>query len=393
MIDVAAAIDKLKQSAPRPIPVRVALPDALGSRLSKDISAPLSMPLFDQSAVDGYVLMNGPFGGEELFEVTGEIKAGDPAPRPAKRPVAYRIFTGAPVPKKAWCVVMQERVTLQEGAVHVPSEWQSHGANIRSKGSHFRKKDLLLKKGELLTPAAIGLLASVGISSVEVFSRPRIGVVVTGNELTSPHKPLRPGKIFDSNSYFLAAALEASSFESVLIRSAVDSRKALDEVLRKAIGKCDVIILTGGISVGKYDLVYEALRSAGVRELFYKVAQKPGKPLFAGKKGRKLFFALPGNPAAVAVCFHRYVLPTLQVMSGQPSAFEGAFRLPLNSDYELKGDRDLFLRAFCVDNAVQLLSGQDSDNLFTFAQANALVYLSREQHFYRKGDMVEVIRL
>lgn len=393
MVDVAAAISKLQQEVSRPLTVRLSLLDALGCILSKDIRAPYSMPLFDQSAVDGYVMMNGPFGGEELFKVIGEIKAGDPAPRPAKHPAAYRIFTGAPVPKKAWCVVMQERVTVQEGAVHVPSEWQTRGSNIRSKGNHFRKRDLLLKKGQLLTPAAIGLLASVGMSSVDVFRKPTIGVVVTGNELTIPGKPLLPGKIFESNSYFLNAALKASSFDVVLTRSAVDSRKALDEVLRKAIGKCDVIILTGGISVGKYDLVYEALRSAGVRELFYKVAQKPGKPFYAGKKGRKLFFALPGNPAAVAVCFHRYVLPTLRAMAGQESAFAGGLRLPLVTDYELKGDRDLFLRAFRSDKDVQLLSGQDSDNLFTFAQANALVYLSKEQRIYRKGDLVEVIGL
>jgi molybdopterin molybdotransferase len=393
MIDVSSAKQRLNKSLPRPVPVRVPLKDAFDHVLSKDIRSGNFAPLFDQSAVDGYVLVNGPFKGDISCEVVGEIKAGDAPPARVRKPSVYRIYTGAPVPKEAWSVVMQEKVTASSDMIHIPASNLQEGSNIRRKGNHFGKGELLLKKGTRLSAASIGLLAATGISEVDVYRKPSIGIIVTGSELVSPGEKLLPGKIYESNSFALRAALLEAGFEVSFVGRAVDRRSALDRSLARAMKSSDVILLTGGISVGKYDLVHDALKDAGVREIFYKVAQKPGKPLFAGKKEGQLFFGLPGNPAAVLVCFHQYVLPSLRSVSGRSEKAVGGLRLPISDDYEVRGDRDLFLRAKINDGAVEILSGQDSDNLLSFAHADALVYLSKERRSYRRGDPVDVVRL
>jgi molybdopterin molybdotransferase len=288
---------------------------------------------------------------------------------------------------------MQEKVIAEKDNVHVPASALVAGSNIRRKANHFGKGDLILHRGSRLNAAAIGLLAAAGISEVDVFRKPRVAIIVTGNELVPPGKALSPGKIHESNSFALRAALQDAGFAVSFIATAVDRPGALDRSLVRSMRSADVILLTGGISVGKYDLVHEALTKAGVREIFYKVAQKPGKPLYAGRKREKMFFALPGNPAAVLVCFHKYVLPSLKRISGTAVTESVPFRLPLANSHEVKGDRDLFLRAKTDNGSVKILSGQDSDNLLSFAQADALVYLSRETRTYRRGDPVEVILL
>lgn len=174
---------------------------------------------------------------------------------------------------------------------------------------------------------------------------------------------------------------------------ATDDRSILLRQIRKLLKDADVLIVTGGISVGKYDLVRETLLANGVQELFYKVAQKPGKPIFAGVKGRKLVFALPGNPAAVLVCYYQYVLPSLLEMSGRAATVSSSQMVELEADFIMKGDRDVFLRAAVNGGRVRILPAQDSDNLYSFAMADSLVFLPAGNKIWRKGELVQCYRL
>lgn len=394
MITVAEA-DLILSSAVKSLrPVSISLKDAVGFALASPLKARLEMPPFDQAAVDGFAIMINdlPDLNEVSLKVAGEIKAGDAPVIPAKKDIAYRIFTGAPVPKGTFAVVMQERVHYNGETVTIPSSILKDGANIRRKARQMKKGTLLFPTGQPLNPAAIGLLAAQGYTELRVFPKPVVGLIVTGNELVPPGLRLGPGKIHESNSFSLRAALSESGYGLSKSVMCADKSVLLDRSLGTMLDSSDVILLTGGISVGKYDLVHDALKRAGVRELFYKVAQKPGKPFFAGRKGRKIVFALPGNPAAVLVCFYRYVLPALQRLSGIVPADTG-LTLPLAESYEYNSDRALFLRAVAGNGKVSILAAQDSDNLFGFAQANALVYLTEGSAVIKKGQPVSVIPL
>jgi molybdopterin molybdotransferase len=390
MITVEAAKSILKKHVRSLDVVQQPIEVAVGMVLSKDIRAAADMPRFDQSAVDGYAIVLDKSSKlvANRFKVLHEIKAGDAPLLRTQRNAAYRIFTGAPVPKGTFCIVMQEQVALDGGDIILSSDTIKHLRHIRLRGGNFRKGTVVLKKGVALTPAAIGLLAALGAVTVPVYRRPVIGLLVTGNELVQAGNLLRTGQIYESNSMSLRAALQSSGFSLSTIVRARDTANAVDRALGKLLAACDVVLVTGGISVGKYDFVHASLQKQRVRELFYKVAQKPGKPLFAGTRRKKLIFALPGNPAAVLVCYHEYVLPSLRQMVGKtPFIIK---HLPMEHDFRWSGDRAQFFRANMGENSVNILAAQDSDNLLSFAEANALVYLSKGNHDLLKGDTVEV---
>ena len=395
MISVEKALELLSEKSVRRTRIEVLLQKASGCVLAVDVHARFDMPVFDVAAVDGYaVFMDDiPTDVKISMRVIGEIKAGDPPVNGFRKGTCCRIFTGAPVPKNALSIIMQEQVQRKGDVISVTTDQVKPGSNIRKKGNHFRKGDLVLTAGTKLNAAAIGLLASLGYAKLVVFSKPAIGLLVTGNELQVPGKMLSPGQIYESNSFALKSTLEASGFAVHMTSRATDRAASLDKALTKLLKSCEVIIITGGISVGEYDLVYGALKRHKVKELFYKVAQKPGKPFFTGFIGNKAVFALPGNPAAVLVCCYQYVLPYLKRMMGHPNQENKFLSLPITHDLVVKGDRAHFLRAFHDGHAVTVFSSQDSDNLFTFAKANALVYLSKGQITLLKNAVVTVYPL
>lgn len=359
---------------------------------AKDLYSSVNLPLFDQSAMDGFavnfreaVSADGCYS----FKLTGEIQAGDNPSGKLKENTAVYIYTGAAVPDGTSCVVMQEKTKVENGFVKISGEDLKSRINIRYKGTQIKMGELALSKGSLLNPAAIGFLCSMGINKIKVIGKPLVSVLSTGNELQKAGSKLSKGKIFDSNSVMLKAAIHKYGFETKYVSSVNDDKKNLSKNISKMIGSSDVLIISGGISVGKYDLVKEILESFGVRELFYKVSQKPGKPLYAGKLKEKIIFALPGNPASSLVCFYEYVLPALRKMSGYSEYELKKEMLPLAQSYEVKGIRDLFLKAKISDGKVQLLEGQGSDNLRTFAEANALVYLPSGNMIIGKGILAE----
>jgi molybdopterin molybdotransferase len=363
--------------------------EATGFTLFEDFFSPINMPPFRQSAMDGYALY---LHDDLSYKIIGEVKAGDHYHPNLKKGEAVRIFTGAPVPDSANAVIMQEKTRVENNVITIASQ-VSNNENIRPLGEQVLKDQLALKKGTLLTPAAIAFISALGVANIKVYSKPSIVIVVTGNELAEAGSVLAHGQIYESNAVMLASALKGLGYENVSTYKVDDNYKNTVDLLDKVIANHDVILVSGGISVGDYDFVGKALQELEVKEVFYKVNQKPGKPLFFGKKEDKLVFALPGNPAAALSCFYIYVLSALQKMSGNMNFSLTKIKAQSQSDFVKKGGRAQFLKAIYKHGKVEILEGQNSSMLHTFALANALVYLQETANSIQKNDAVEVILL
>lgn len=365
------------------------LKDSVSEYLSKDIFSPMNMPPFRQSAMDGYALC---LNQTKEYWLKGTIKAGDAYHLSLKKGDAVRVFTGAAVPTTANAVIMQEDVISKKNKIRLTKGVQE-GANIRELGEQVTKGALALKKGTCLTPAAIGFLASLGIEKVAVYEKPSIAILVTGNELVKPGDNRCFGKVYESNSVMLQSALYAAGFASIKTVRVLDDYHETLRVLESLINENAVVLISGGISVGDYDFVGKALKALNVRQLFYKVNQKPGKPMFFGKKGTTLVFALPGNPAAALTSYYIYVYPALQKMVGALNYELKQSTARSISSFTKKGNRAQFLKAIYTNGEVAILDGQSSAMLQTFALANAFVYLSENLNKITIGDFVKVIHI
>lgn len=357
--------------------------------LAQDIFSPMNMPPFRQSAMDGYALCL--FEGLE-YEIIGEIKAGDSDLVDLLPGQALKIFTGAAVPETAQAVIQIEKVIEKEGRLYLQEKVKPE-TNIRPIGEQISVGELALEKGTLLNAAAIGFLAGLGCTSATVFKKPNIGIVVTGNELVKPGQPLAYGKVYESNGIMLELALKEAYFDAVTLYEVNDDFENTKNKLQEALSVNDVILVSGGISVGDYDFVAKALKELEVETLFYKVNQKPGKPLFAGKTKDKMIFALPGNPAAALTCFYVYVLPTILTLSGKAPHYNQTKLIELAHDFSVRNTRSQFLKATIVNDEVTVLSHQASSMLSSFSVSNALVFLPDGAYELKKGDKVEVYLL
>ena len=393
MIQISEAKSRLFRIIHSLSPESKSVSESVGSILAKDLYSDISLPMFNQSAMDGYAVRvdDEALSGREkiTLQVKGEVQAGGYSDISMPPGSAVRIFTGAAVPEMTRCVVRQEYVKTDGKSVTISSEDIAGENNIRPAGSQIMKGDLALKKGSKLTPAAIGFLNTLGFSEVEVIRKPKVTILSTGNELRKPGETLKPGEIYESNSPMLNAALQQSGFAARIAESVQDTSQGLKTSLKNLLNRSDVVITTGGISVGKYDLVKETLEELGVEQIFYKVKQKPGKPIYAGKKGDTFVFALPGNPASALVCFYEYVLPSVKKMSGYPDYELQNRRLPLTHSFTMNDTRSIFYKAKVSNEEVTILGGQGSDMLQTFAEANALVLLPAGEKEYKPGDAVE----
>ncbi|MGC4041532.1 MAG: molybdopterin molybdotransferase MoeA [Flavobacterium sp.] len=354
--------------------------------LAATVFSPINMPPFRQATMDGFALA---LHDGLHYEIIGEVKAGDFFETELKPGQAVKIFTGAAVPGSAQSVIQKEKVTVRgyDLSIH---ERLSPETNIRQMGAQIMKGSIALEKGTYLNAAAIGYLAGLGFTKVKTCQKPRVGIVVTGNELVSAGENLPEGKVYESNSIMLQTALFDAGFDGISCYSVNDDFEKTKNTLEKAIYQNDMVVISGGISVGDYDFVGKALESLNVETLFYKVNQKPGKPLFAGKQNNKIIFALPGNPAASLTCFYVYVLPTLQRLSGMGYKYGSQMMKGLAYDLMVDNPRSQFLKAFVNDDEVTVLSHQDSGMLNSFALANALVYVPNGNYQLSKGDKVSV---
>ena len=390
MISIQQAISIVKENVkPLNISESKLLSDCLGFTLAKDVFSSINMPPFRQSAMDGYAVN---MHDSNQYKIIDEVKAGD-----SHQPIlisgeVVRIFTGAPVPDTANAIIIQEHVSVNNNTL-TANKPINLNANIRPLGEQTKKGDIALHKGTKLTPAGIGFLASLGITEVMVNKPLSIALIVTGNELAKAGESLKYGQIYESNAIMLSSALRNLGYMNVKITTVGDDYQSTYNVLQNAISNNEMVLVSGGISVGDYDFVGKALLDIGVEQLFYKVKQKPGKPLFFGKKDNAFVFALPGNPASALSCFYVYVNTALQRLSGNEH-----FELPKTtakstSNFIKKGDRAQFLKAIYNNNQVEILEGQNSSMIHTFALANALVYVPENLNKIAVNDAVEVLLL
>ncbi|MEP7146697.1 MAG: molybdopterin molybdotransferase MoeA, partial [bacterium] len=289
------------------------LRNSSGYFLAEDIFSKLDLPPFNQSNVDGYALK---FSDANQWTVIEEIKAGDSPNIKLKNNEAVRIFTGAVVPEGADCVVMQEEVNVSKDKISLGEKIPAKGDFIRSKGAQIRRGELAITQHSMITPAVSGFLSALGIDRIKVYRKPVVYLIITGNELQSAGTKLSPGKVYDSNSYILESALEQMNIKTKKIIFVKDKKKKLLKIISQCLLKADLILISGGVSVGKYDFVNEVLEKLGTKKLFYKISQRPGKPLYFGKNGAAYIFGLPGNPASVITCFYEFVYPLLRKLQG-----------------------------------------------------------------------------
>jgi len=383
MISVEDAISLLEKNYDELGTEIVTLVNALGSVLASDIISPISMPPFRQSAMDGYAIN---FDHHlSTYKITDEIQAGkDPSTCKILKGEAARIFTGAAIPEGATSVIQQEWCEEKNKMLSF-SKKPLDDLNIRPIGEQLSKGDKILSSEHQITPATIGLLASLGIEKITVFKEPSIAIVITGDELIQLGNPLINGKIYESNSSMLIAASHHYGYEKTTIYYAKDNFKETVTAINKAINENDITLISGGISVGNYDFVLEASKEINIKEIFYKVKQKPGKPLFFGKKNKKAVFGLPGNPGATLTCFYIYVLRYLSLITKKSYPIKNEI-VCLSNPYFKKGIRAEFIKVRIVNGLAEILSHQNSSMLRSFSEANGLLYINENITEIKKDD-------
>ncbi len=356
--------------------------------LSKEVCSPINMPPFRQSAMDGFAIQ---INKENSYSIIGEIKAGDAGNINLTKGQAVKIFTGAKVPDDANAVIQIERCIVNEQLLSLAIEPQIN-QNIRPIGEQILINQVAVTEGTLLNPATIGFLAGLGITEVTVYKKPSIVIIVTGNELIQPGNSLTDGKVYESNGIMLQMAVSDLT-PDITVYKVFDEYQATMSVIQNAINHHDVVLVSGGISVGDYDFVYDSLQEIGVETLFYKVNQKPGKPLYAGKYNNKIIFALPGNPAASLTCFYIYVKPLLLKMLGFPVDNLPNKKAILKEDLVVNNTRSQFLKAKLEENQITILSHQNSSMLNSFSVANVLVFVKEGNYILKSGDKVDIYHI
>jgi molybdopterin molybdotransferase len=373
----------------------------LGRILAEEIVAAQDIPAFDKSLRDGYAVRSAdcpPAGA--VLAVIGEIAAGA-APGAAIGPgQCQRIFTGAPLPTGADAVVMQEDVeVLPSGHIRLRPGPVRPGQWVYPRGQEMRAGEVILPRDTRLTPAAFGVLASLGRASVEVVAAPRVGIVATGNELLTPGQPWTPGKIYNSNGPLLSALLAELPLELTDAGILPDEEAPLRAGLERLLQQCHVLVIAGGMSVGDYDLVPRTLRALGLVEQVRQVRMKPGKPFLFGRCGACFVFGLPGNPVSAFVCCQLFVLPALRRLLGYaesaclPPVFTGRFR----EAFTTSNDRPTYHPARSelrqAELLVEPLPWSGAPDLRALLAANALLLLPPGEVRYAPGDPAPVIPL
>lgn len=388
MISVNEAKSILQKNIPQGKVQILPLGEVAGLRIAEPIFSPMDVPSFDNSAMDGYAIHWD--DSKESWKLEGEIAAGATDIPRLEEGKAIRIFTGAPVPEGADTVIPQEWITISDGEVTFDKSKFQKGANVRLKGAQTKDGDKIMEAGNLLTPGGIGLLASVGIHRVPVCKPPSVGVIITGNEVKEVGEKLKFGEIYNANGPILKAYLQQEGVREIEIIKVQDNPDILRQGINKALVRHDVIILSGGISVGDYDYVKDGLEGAGVRELFYKIKQKPGKPLYVGIKEEQMIFALPGNPASVITCFNQYVKPSISQWMGKKGSWEPKFWLHLGSSLKKNPNLTTFLKVKIESDRVRILPGQESFNLISFSQADGFAEMPEGLDQIAAGEKVGV---
>jgi molybdopterin molybdotransferase len=371
--------------------------------LARDVRADTDIPPFDNSSMDGYAVhaeetQNASVDRPVEFVVSGEVGAGDVPSGVLTHGAAARIFTGGPLPPGATAVIEQELVDRIEGKIRIKGP-VSKGRNIRSRGEDIAKGSTALQKGLTITAARQGILASLGVAQVQVYRIPQIAVLTTGNELVDVQDPLAPGKIRDSNSFTLSSLIRDVGGTPLLVGRAGDSVADLREKIRKGLSS-DVLITSGGASVGDRDLVLGVLKELGVDIKFWKVNIKPGMPIAFGVYSDGVggsgvpVFVLPGNPVSTMVTFLELVRPAISKMRGLTEEYRYTLRARLEHEYEKQDGKRHFARGILRNKTGDLLvrttGSQSSGVLTSLSLANCLITIPEDVKFLAAGSIVEV---
>ena len=372
MIDPDAALRLVLKSVTRHPPQRLPLHEICGLQLAEEIRADRDYPPFPRAMMDGYAVRVA--DAAATIEVVGEVAAGCIVKTPVREGCCLEIMTGAPCPPGTEAVVQKEHVRRSGSQVTLPKEIKP-GCHIAPRGSECRGGVVVLRPGDTITPLATAVIASTGLETVLVTRRPSLAVITTGTELVSPGSEPAPGQIRDSNGPMLVAMVRDLRIEKPLHLHVSDSEDEILQALNK-VAKYDIVLLTGGVSVGNHDLVPRVLQDFGAEAVFYKVRQKPGKPLLMAKKGSQLLFGLPGNPLACHLCFHRYVAAAIRLMEGKAPVLTPVSATLMAAVQPKKG-KTYFLaaradRADEASNSWRLhpLHGVSSADVFTSSKAN-----------------------
>jgi molybdopterin molybdotransferase len=396
LLPLGDALDRIKTAvSPVTGTEKIPLADALGRVLAEPVYSPINIPPDRNAAMDGYAFASKDRvdGQAFMLALAGTSWAGRPFQGQLQTGQCIRIFTGAVVPKEADSVVMQEQVQVKGQTIHFPADTRAQ-QNIREAGEDVRQGACLIAEPKKLTAVDLGLLASAGIGEITVTRRLKIAYFSTGDELTPLGQPLETGKIYDSNRIMLCGLLADPSYSVVDLGVIPDNRQLLEDSLIKASKNHDVIITTGGASVGEADYVKEILQKSGEVN-FWKIAIKPGKPLAFGRIGDCCFFGLPGNPVAVVVTFQQIVAPALRQLSGAPFVKPLRFAAICTTALKKAPGRHEFQRGILSQNErgeffVASAGQQGSNILSSMSQSGCYIVLPAECNGVQAGERVTV---
>jgi molybdopterin molybdotransferase len=386
MISVAEAKNKVLSQCNALSNQQLTIEEAVGYTLSDNIYSQINIPGFQQSSMDGYAIRMVDL--QKKLPIQDELPAGSSKQIFLKVNACIKVFTGGPVPEGADIVIQKEWVQVIDNHIQISAGFVEPGANIRMPGSDIKKGGLAFKKGTTISAMHLGYLASMGIKEIPVIRKPSVGIIITGNELIQPGNELLPGQVYESNSFALKACLQKQQIRSIHVYHVKDNLEATQQTIAHALSENDVLLITGGVSVGDYDFVAGACIQQGVQKIFHGVKQKPGKPLFFGKKDEVLVFGLPGNPSSVLSCYQQYVYPALIALTGSLPV-ENSFA-KLEIPFEKKPPLTLFLKGFYQSGSVQILPAQASYQLSAFVTANCWVELEEEIHYFAQDQLVKI---
>jgi molybdopterin molybdotransferase len=398
MINFDDALKTILDSVKGPIgSERIGILESFGRVLAADIHSDGDIPAFDHSAMDGYALISADTKGASAdsgvkLKVAGEFRAGGDTLSKVEAGSAVKIMTGAPIPEGADAVVMVENTKETGGIVEVFEEVEK-GKNIRLAGEDIKSGDLVLEKGSLITPSHIAMLASLGEAVVSVSKNPRVAMLMTGDEVISIEEKMEPGKVRNSNAYALYSQIIANCGIPVNKGVAKDNKDSLRNAL-KACLDCDIIVTSGGVSMGEYDYVKEVMNELGMEEKFWKVAMRPGKPNLFGTIEGKPFFGLPGNPVSTMIGFELFVRPTIMKMLGHKGGERREVEAVLQEDVKTKKGLTFFVRAVTKwegGGYVTRTTGlQGSGMLSSMVKANSLMIIPEEAETVKKGSKLKI---
>lgn len=370
------------------------LRDALDHTLHTAIVSPLNVPPYTNSAMDGYAIHGADITTDSFsLKQIGIAFAGQPYSGDIKQGECIRIMTGAMMPEQCDTVIMQEHVEVDADTITIHGQ-QEQGQNVRAAGEDLAVGDTVLTEGHKISPADLGLIASLGIAEVTIKRPLRVAFFSTGDELRSLGQPLEPGQLYDSNRYTLYGMLKRLNVSIIDMGVVPDEKQALREALQLASSQADVVITSGGVSVGDADYVKEMLAELG-HVAFWKIAMKPGRPLAFGKINDALFFGLPGNPVSVMVTFYQFVIPALKQLQGQQQSQQHTIQVECVSPIRKRPGRFEFQRGILFENEqgitqVKITGQQGSGILRSMSIANCFILLDEDCSGIKPNTFVTV---